>query len=112
MFTPVIVVPNAQVLPFLRTELKFSEFFYTPMHMVVERRKICGYTFLMYLSFTFNFLKGRKIRMRHFRGATELPWIATDDHYDFNYQQYIALTDHVEVLPGDHLITGKALRDI
>lgn len=26
------------------------------------------------------------MRIRHFRGNSELPWIINDENYDFNYQ--------------------------
>lgn len=33
-------------------------------------------------------LKGVKLRLRHFRGNTELEPMAYDDFYDFNFQEY------------------------
>jgi len=50
---------------------------------------------------------GRKLKLRHFRNGIELPWIAHDDKYDFNYQQYRMLDEERKVLPGDHLTIGK-----
>jgi len=51
---------------------------------------------------------GTKLKLRHFRNDTiELPWIAYDDKYDFNYQQYRMLDEERKVLPGDRLIIGK-----
>ncbi|KAG4066822.1 hypothetical protein HA402_012889 [Bradysia odoriphaga] len=49
-------------------------------------------------------LAGRKLRLRHFRDGEELPWIATDDNYDFNFQQNRPLLEEVTILPGDQLI--------
>lgn len=48
-------------------------------------------------------LSGRRLRMRHFRDGVELPWILSDDHYDFDYQQTRALEKEITILPGDHL---------
>ncbi|CAG7732760.1 unnamed protein product [Allacma fusca] len=50
-------------------------------------------------------LCGRKIKLRHYRNGTELPWISTDDHYDFNYQQNRALLENRQILPGDGMTT-------
>ncbi|XP_068207395.1 MOXD1 homolog 2-like [Palaemon carinicauda] len=49
-------------------------------------------------------LLGRKVRVRHIRDGRELEPIAQDNNYDFNYQEYRALTNPRTVLPGDHLI--------
>jgi len=49
----------------------------------------------------------RKLKLRHFRNDIELPWIAHDDKYDFNYQQYRMLDEERKVLPGDRLTIGK-----
>ncbi|XP_021960173.1 DBH-like monooxygenase protein 2 homolog [Folsomia candida] len=48
-------------------------------------------------------ISGRKLRLRHFRGNLELPWIDYDDHYDFNYQQSKAIPN-TKLFPGDRLI--------
>ncbi|CAL8109980.1 unnamed protein product [Orchesella dallaii] len=48
-------------------------------------------------------LAGRKMKLRHFRGNKELPWIGVDDHYDFNYQQSIPLSTYVKLEKGDQL---------
>jgi len=50
-------------------------------------------------------LAGRKIRLRHYRNGIELPWISSDDHYDFNFQQNRLLLEEIKLLPGDHLTT-------
>ena len=52
-------------------------------------------------------IAGRKLRLRHYRGDKELPWIANDGNYDFDYQQDRPVTNEVKVLPGDHLATGN-----
>ncbi|XP_064082617.1 DBH-like monooxygenase protein 1 [Macrobrachium nipponense] len=49
-------------------------------------------------------LLGRKVRVRHIRDGRELEPIAQDNNYDFNYQEYRALSSPRTVLPGDHLI--------
>lgn len=50
-------------------------------------------------------LAGRKLKLRHVRAGKELPPLAQDDHYDFNYQQSRALSQDVIILPGDALVT-------
>ncbi|KAJ4447565.1 hypothetical protein ANN_09572, partial [Periplaneta americana] len=50
-------------------------------------------------------LAGKKLRLRHIRNGRELPRVAEDDHYDFNYQQARVLPKEVAVLPGDELVT-------
>ena len=50
-------------------------------------------------------LAGRKLKLRHIRGAQELPPILRDDHYDFNFQASRAPNPgETLVLPGDELI--------
>lgn len=51
---------------------------------------------------------GRKMKLRHVRGGTELDRIVEDDTYDFNYQQVRQLENETTVLPGDYLITDCA----
>lgn len=51
-------------------------------------------------------LLGRKLRLRHFRNGTELPWLATDDNYDFDFQQNRPLLEEITILPGDQLTYG------
>ncbi|CAG7674168.1 unnamed protein product, partial [Allacma fusca] len=48
-------------------------------------------------------LAGRKIKLRQFRDGEELPWLANDDHYDFDYQQLRPLSDAKNILRGDQL---------
>ncbi|ODN00137.1 hypothetical protein Ocin01_06550 [Orchesella cincta] len=50
-------------------------------------------------------LVGDKIRLRHIRNGVELPIIAEDNYYDFNYQQSRTLKNELVVLPGDELLT-------
>ena len=57
--------------------------------------------------FPHSHLLGRKMKLRHFRGQVELPWILTDNNYDFNFQQARPLREPVNVLPGDQLTIGS-----
>ncbi|XP_075210219.1 MOXD1 homolog 1-like [Lycorma delicatula] len=50
-------------------------------------------------------LAGRSITLKHIRNDIELPAIAEDKNYDFNYQQSRVLSKEIRVLPGDELIT-------
>lgn len=50
---------------------------------------------------------GKKMRTRIIRDGIELPWLAVDNHYDFNYQASRPFQEYRKVLPGDHIITGK-----
>lgn len=54
-------------------------------------------------------LSGRKERIRHFRGNEELPFIANDEHYDFNYQNNRHFRTELKLLPGDHLTLGETV---
>lgn len=49
-------------------------------------------------------LAGRKTYIRHIRDGVELPEIARDDHYDFNFQEYHTLDKEINIAPGDSLI--------
>ncbi|CAG7823934.1 unnamed protein product, partial [Allacma fusca] len=53
--------------------------------------------------FLHSHLAGRKMRLRQFRNGTELPWLANDNHYDFNFQQNRLLSEYRKILKGDHL---------
>lgn len=59
--------------------------------------------------FNINNLKitGRKEKIRHYRGDEELPYIANDEHYDFNYQNNRHFRTELKLLPGDHLTLGE-----
>ncbi|XP_007233530.3 DBH-like monooxygenase protein 1 homolog [Astyanax mexicanus] len=50
-------------------------------------------------------LAGRAIRTRHFRQQVELPPMALDDQFDFNFQEFQPLSPERQILPGDSLIT-------
>ncbi|KAK3914348.1 MOXD1-like protein 1 [Frankliniella fusca] len=50
-------------------------------------------------------MAGSRMELRHLRDGKELPRIAQDKHYDFNYQQARRLPREVTVLPGDELVT-------
>jgi len=54
-----------------------------------------------------NRISGRAIKVRHFRNGTELPWLANDATYQFDYQATRVLPEQVTVLPGDQLTLGK-----
>ncbi|KFM72379.1 DBH-like monooxygenase protein 1-like protein, partial [Stegodyphus mimosarum] len=53
--------------------------------------------------FLHSHLLGRQMKLRHFRNDVELPYIASDKKYDFNYQEYRYLKQEVIIKPGDHL---------
>ncbi|XP_021953541.2 DBH-like monooxygenase protein 1 [Folsomia candida] len=46
---------------------------------------------------------GRRMQLRQFRSGTELPPLAKDDYYDFNYQNNRRLRETRKIMPGDHL---------
>uniref|UniRef100_A0A673FQS4 DBH-like monooxygenase protein 1 homolog n=1 Tax=Sinocyclocheilus rhinocerous TaxID=307959 RepID=A0A673FQS4_9TELE len=50
-------------------------------------------------------LAGRAIRARHFRQQVELQPLASDDQFDFNFQEFQPLSQERIILPGDSLIT-------
>jgi len=52
------------------------------------------------------------MKLRHFRGNTELPWVDVDNHYDFNYQQSKPLPTNVKVEKGDQLTVGNHSDDL
>ncbi|ODM89886.1 hypothetical protein Ocin01_16794 [Orchesella cincta] len=49
-------------------------------------------------------LAGKRIRLRHFRNGVELPVIAEDNYYDFNYQQSRTLKNELVILPSDEMV--------
>lgn len=49
-------------------------------------------------------LAGRKMRLRFIRNGQELPMIAEDNNYDFNYQVSREPPIETKVLPGDELL--------
>lgn len=44
-------------------------------------------------------LAGRAIRTRHFRQQVELPPLSSDDHFDFNFQEFQPLNPERQLLP-------------
>ncbi|CAL8092490.1 unnamed protein product [Orchesella dallaii] len=60
----------------------------------------------VFASFLHTHIAGRAARYHHFRGNRELPWILTDDNYDFNYQQYRVLREERQLLQGDLLVNS------
>ncbi|CAL8072117.1 unnamed protein product [Orchesella dallaii] len=46
---------------------------------------------------------GRQLRLQHFRNNRELPWLSSDDNYNFDFQQIHRLRQLTKILPGDHL---------
>ncbi|CAL8068080.1 unnamed protein product [Orchesella dallaii] len=55
-------------------------------------------------------ISGTGIRALQFRNNEELPWIAADDNYSFNYQQFRMLREERKVLPGD-LLSNRCTYD-
>ena len=41
--------------------------------------------------------------MRHFRGRTELPYLAEEQNYDFNFQDFQRFDEKRVILPGDQI---------
>nr|XP_039270018.1 DBH-like monooxygenase protein 1 homolog [Styela clava] len=48
-------------------------------------------------------LAGRKLRLRHIRNGVELPYLANDENYDFNYQESRYLNPGVIIKNTDYL---------
>lgn len=48
-------------------------------------------------------LAGRKLRLRHIRDRVELPFIADDQHYDFNYQEIRNFHPPITIQKNDYL---------
>ncbi|XP_077969383.1 DBH-like monooxygenase protein 1 homolog isoform X2 [Styela clava] len=48
-------------------------------------------------------LAGRKLRLRHIRNGVELPYLANDENYDFNYQESRYLNPGVTIKNTDYL---------
>lgn len=44
-----------------------------------------------------------KILVRHFRGKTELPYLAEENNYDFNFQDFRRFDEKRIILPGDQI---------
>lgn len=58
----------------------------------------------LFAVFLHSHLLGRQMKLRHFRNNVELPPIAVDENYDFNYQEYRYLPEEITVKSGDHLV--------
>lgn len=76
-------------------------------HLAGKRKFIYKSCFVNSYKLCCLFSTGRQIKLRQFRNGTELPWIANDDHYNFNFQQNRPLRNEITILPGDQLSTGK-----
>ncbi|XP_070581119.1 DBH-like monooxygenase protein 1 homolog [Ptychodera flava] len=58
----------------------------------------------VFASLLHSHLAGRAIRLRHIRDGVELPMLAQDEHYDFNYQEYVHFKEEVTIRAGDSFI--------
>jgi Copper type II ascorbate-dependent monooxygenase, C-terminal domain len=47
---------------------------------------------------------GKKVKLRHIRGAEELAPIVQDSNFDVNHQEYLHLSAPVKAMPGDRMI--------
>jgi len=65
------------------------------------------YNFMNTFYFAFS---GTEMKLRHFRKGIELPWIANDDSYHFNFQKNRPLQQERKIKPGDH-ITFECIYD-
>lgn len=50
-------------------------------------------------------MAGRRMTIKHIRNGQELPQIAQDNKFNFDYQQAHAIDREVKILPGDELVT-------
>jgi len=57
-----------------------------------------------FANFLHSHLLGRRLRTRHIRGDTELPPLAQDNNYDFNYQEMRNFPKEVTIKKGDRII--------
>jgi len=55
----------------------------------------------MFSAFLHAHVLGVALELKHIRNGTELPPIAQNWAYDFDYQQSIPLSEHRQILPGD-----------
>lgn len=55
------------------------------------------------------FKSGRRMRLRHYRDGKELPWLSSDDNYNFDYQQNRPILEEIKIFPGDQLTYGNSL---
>ena len=58
--------------------------------------------FQVFSAFLHTHLLGVGLRIRHFRNGTELPYLASDMNYDFNYQEQRFLNPEVTVKKVKH----------
>ena len=59
-----------------------------------------------YNAFLHAHTSARGMRIRHFRDGVELPWMISDENYDFNYQTNRRFPQEVKILPGDQITLG------
>jgi hypothetical protein len=43
------------------------------------------------------------VKVRHIRNGIELPYIDKNVNYDFDFQDFVLLTNEVKILPGDEI---------
>jgi len=58
----------------------------------------------VFAAFLHTHLQGRATWTKHYRDGVELPEIARDDNYDFNFQDIQVLRNEVHIKPGDDLV--------
>jgi len=58
----------------------------------------------VFAAFLHTHLQGRATWTKHYRSGVELPEIARDDNYDFNFQDIQVLKKEVHIQPGDDLV--------
>lgn len=67
--------------------------------------KLPGKGINVFAAFLHTHLQGLGIWTKHVRDGVELPEVARDDNYDFNFQDIQVLKNEVHVKPGDDLMT-------
>jgi hypothetical protein len=58
----------------------------------------------IFAGFLHTHLAGVSVKVRHFRGEEELPYIMIDDNYDFNFQEVRHFPKEITLKKGDNLI--------
>jgi hypothetical protein len=71
-------------------------------HIKGSRSRFCAL-----LIFCIRNFSARKMRIRHFRGGKELPWIVNDENYNFNYQTNRRFPQPIKIMKGDQITAGK-----
>ncbi|CAH3193166.1 unnamed protein product [Porites evermanni] len=66
--------------------------------------KLPGRGIRAFAAFLHTHLQGRATWTKHYRNGVELPEIARDDNYDFNFQDIQVLKKEVHIKPGDDLV--------